>query len=715
MAYCYYSTRDDREMSKIKKKDLTRGVRLNKEHVWDDNLNAVITNLNSAQDGDGLIRPMYDKQHGTFRLTFNIPYFGSEWTENNGVDMPYIIPFLLLPLQEFVTMNATTSHLTPQVFLTEFTYGFDQRDEPALVTDHRCGAGTIATGGASNQTWSEYIRASNPAFINARTDMNHYVTNLNQGKLHYDIHDRGNLKFSILKKEALYFNTAASRKPTDSVYDLTVVMENFTGPARLNPHVEKDLDIEFDPYSTYCLGITPPQLADTSITGTRNNLALVNLTISLKFKHVLVNRDTTAAPENPMYIPSTGGLKANDNVAVTVPAAGSQIEAESADGLNTTTTTIDSAFRKGLNAGYDEWSNKPQVEQLTQDSCYDIIAIPMINCQRDNYMSLRDMQFGQSPYCYGLESSGGFPGNNVSKQYGSTYRAIVPINYPFQIHHVILAANCFTAPFYGDSAQFGLASQWWLNHHSDGQDPVPSDYQSGTCQDVRFRHHIGIGVGTGQQGSFYGYRQVLNYQNIDFSDANGTATLDNIRMGYPCTTASNAGGLNATLVTGATSHLSPSEWKLIYLPLNGAASQTAPGLYDQAFTKATTTTYLNIQDPPQFIGKRFVERNEAISQTNPNNIASYEGTAVAIDNPLLAQHTTVDDQWIEVRWHTNLENNAGFGVNWDLVGEAAAIPTTADDDGKIAAGYGGHWIYLIGKKQLVSNANWQDTDLKEGI
>ena len=209
-------------MSKIKKKNLARGTKLSTQQVWDNNLDGVITNINRAEESDGLIQPMYEAGQGTFRLNFNIPWIGADWTRVNGVDKPYIIPFCLLPLQNFITSDGSTSDDTPTVTLIEFSYGIDQRAEPAFITDPTCGP-----GGGTNQTWSEYVRtlgAYPAAGVTPNTitevEYRQWFTNQNQGKLDFgQFLGRGDFKFSILKKDMQYFNSNATSLPEDSIWD----------------------------------------------------------------------------------------------------------------------------------------------------------------------------------------------------------------------------------------------------------------------------------------------------------------------------------------------------------------------------------------------------------------------------------------------------------------------------------------------------------------
>ena len=705
-------------MSRIKKKDLARGTKLSHQAVWDNNLDGVATNINRASNGDGLIQPMYQAGKTTFRLNWNIPWLGSAWTATNGIDKPYVIPFCLLPLQEFINATAVSSDDMPQIFMTEFSYGFDQRDEPAFVTDPTCGPGA----GLLNRTWSQYMQSIIP-LSPVITDWLGFFSNQNQGKLHYDFSQRGDLKFSILKKQMKYFDSTVTSEVTDSIYNLNVPMTAFIGKdLRFNPSLEEDLNIEFNPWDTYCLGINLPQLydPDTSGTTTNDNLAMVNITISAKFEMRMIDRDRSHAGNAVQNQPFTLGAKTNDNVVLTSPITNGALDAEGATGLNTSLTTLDDKFKNKLNSGYNASSEQPQVEQLTQDSGYEVIAIPIWNNQFDNQVTARHAVNGLQPYCYGVGTA--LPGRGSTSQPMST-RVIVPVDYPFTIHHVVLAANVYTGAFNTVPA----GTEWYMDNWNQYQPPVPANtIDTGVgapnpiATDMTFKHDIGIGIGTGLRGTKYGYKEILYQDQFDLCGTN--LLLDDIRMNYDSTTSVANGGLNDVLNNAAYPNVTQPdyEWRTFYLPLNGTATANpnvalGSGLYNgQTFNKATTADYFNIQDPPFFCGQDYLVREEGVAQTVPPTITSLEGTSKRIDNLAATTFRLASDQWIEVRWNVKPKTAGGVDVPWASYQGITTGPGDANES-KIIHGYGGHWIYLIGKKTAVSNANWKNTNLKGGM
>jgi hypothetical protein len=754
-------------MSKIDKKKLTRGTKLTTQHIWDNNLDGVISNINDANTvgQDGMIQPQYQRGMGTFRITWTLPKLTSRWTRTNGPNLiwteitntgntqkntsitghPYIIPFVLPPLQEFMNFEGRAELDTPQIYLTEFSFGFDQRGEGAFITDEDCGPGVlpVPTGVASSsKIWGDYIKQTALLGVTPLHAAQEFQVNGNHGKLVYDIANRGPLKFSIMSKTMDYFTHSGlvEHGPTDTLYDLEVPMAAFVGTKlRLNPTIEDGLNIYMDPYKTYMVGILPPQLHDTdlSVTSTQDNLALINLTINLKFEHRLVDRDAyvLGSSEIPINLPlQHAGRKTKTAYTLTKPAVDTTIEADTADGLNTTTTAIDQIFHDKLRSGYDISSNVPPKEELCQDSGYDIIAIPLWNNLNGNIGTMRTGVLGELPYhCGGWLNSatvggaGGASQTGISMKDGPMTRAIVPIDYPFTIHHAFLAMNCFTANFETNGQGGGggfingntehmVWDAWDLNYQQyprpcwhDPAFPAPPNYNPVT--------EIGLGVGTGLRGAQYGYRQVFHYTGLELNKNIDTAYLmDRIAMPYHA------------LYDYKYLHGKPHEpsWRIYNLPLNGIAGAGAGKGEGFIATNGLPVDSIikqgGAQDPPHFVGGSYSTRADSNPPVgNPMTIATQEGTSVRTGDdtvPLPGAPLAVlsEDQWLEVRWKTTLEDDStGTKVGWDEIGEHGVNTVNFSGDSKIMHGVGGHWLYLVIKKTVVSNANFQNINLRGGI
>ena len=208
-------------MSKIKRKKAARGTKLAPEQIWSDGLSNIATNLNSANVAgtEGMIVPQYEKQSGTFRLNFMIPYIGSEWTRMNGVDKPYVIPFMLPPLQEFWDVEGKSSDATPSVVLTEFSFGFDQRDEGGLITDQFANNWAQLTANSVGLPTSHY---AGDAWAGMSQNLNHGKIYTQDELLIRGEDGTNTMAFHILQKNADYYggNMVSNKETMQEIYKL---------------------------------------------------------------------------------------------------------------------------------------------------------------------------------------------------------------------------------------------------------------------------------------------------------------------------------------------------------------------------------------------------------------------------------------------------------------------------------------------------------------
>ena len=102
-------------------KRLTRGVKLLREHVYDP-LNSAIDLLTKS----GLPIENYDKENGTFRLTFYFPWTEAETFGDGNTNVPFILP----ALQDSFELK---DYLIPEYQLVEVSVSQDTRAEPAYI------------------------------------------------------------------------------------------------------------------------------------------------------------------------------------------------------------------------------------------------------------------------------------------------------------------------------------------------------------------------------------------------------------------------------------------------------------------------------------------------------------------------------------------------------------------------------------------------------
>ena len=699
-------------MSKYKRLKLARGTRLAPQHIWDDGLTKVISNLNTANTAgnDAIVVSQYEKQNGTFRLNINIPYIGSDWTRANGTDKPYVIPFMLPPLQEFWNVEGISDELTPSISLTELSFGFDQRDEGGLITDQWCGRGVTA----APESWDDYIKTIIGPGVPALADWSNFFTNGNHGKVFkgegvspdQSVLERGSMKIHLLQKDPTYYGGTIASSVSE-IYNLPIPISAIISSAlKANPSIEKDLSINIDPYKTYLLGVTPFRLHDTTPTatgGANSNLALVNLTVSLKFKHTLVTRDSDIIVNHtPNNIPEHGNLKTQASVIATAPAAITTIEAETPDGLNTSTTNIDKTFRKKLKGGLSDLSDVGVVEHLCQDAGYEVIAVPLWNNQWNNQLTIKGItQNGTAPYQYGVNAAQRVDTrDNLDLKTPVCDRAVIPLSFPMTIHHVIVAHNNLCSTIVGGE------NETFMYHYPVAPSPANFDIGVGPTP-AKVKHNIGVAIGTGCRGTFYGYKQVCSYSG-DLTDY----LVDDIRMNYNATTQNTSANLFFGIPDGTNTHSGISgvpEWRLNYLPIESSGNQVAPGLFDSSGVKATTTTFTNMQDTPFFAGNSFLvpDMGNAASGGTP---PAFDGPSVRTDNETKANQIFAADQWLEIRWSIGPDGRRAAD-DWDDFDKTA----TSADWSRIANGYGGSWVYIIGKKHTISDQNLQRPYHKQGV
>jgi len=707
-------------MSKYKRLKLARGTKLSPQHIWDDGLNVIKENLSSANTvgSDGMIVSQTEKQNGTFRLNINIPYVGSDWTRANGTDKPYVIPFMLPPLQEYWNVDATIDETTPNLVLTEVSFGFDQRDEGGLITDQWCGPGlTTPTG----KNWDEYISdlttAGAAGSENTLTDWEYFFTNGNHGKLYKDnadILDRGVMSIHLLQKDAAYYGDDQSfhSSTMKEIYNLPIPISALINPAlRANPNVESGLSLNINPYKTYLLGITPFKLHDDTVGMSFNaNLALVNLTISLKFKHVLVTRDSDVLLDHtPNHLPDHGSLKTVDTISGWSggPLPGTTISADGADGINTATEKLDKKFSKKLMGGLSDLSDVGTFEHMCQDAGYEVIAVPLWNNQWNNQLTIKGItQNGTAPYQYGIN-----PDQRVDTASGLDLlapvcdRAVIPLSFPMTVHHVIVAHNNLCSTIVGgenDTFMYNFPSSTLPANYPFGGVPRTS---SGTVT-----HNIGVAVGTGCRGTFYGYKQICNYTGKLTDNI-----VDEIRMDYDTSSSNIIDFPDSGTPTGKSTYGSVGdfpEWRLNYLPIVSSGNPVSPGFFNQGGTKATSATYTNMQDTPFFTGNSFLVPDMDNADDAPDP-AAFDGSSIRTDDNAKTNKVFASDQWIEVRWSIAPDTEPVFEVDTGWNGFFSGAGASGDWS-RIASGYGGSWIYIIGKKHTVSDQNWQKPYYKQG-
>ena len=62
-----------------------------------------------------------------------------------------------------------------------------------------------------------------------------------------------------------------------------------------------------------------------------------------------------------------------------------------------------------------------------------------------------------------------------------------------------------------------------------------------------------------------------------------------------------------------------------------------------------------------------------------------------------------------------MDDQAGPVARPYHINAAGALATSDVEQAKVIHGYGGHWMYIIAKKNIHTDTNWQKTYSKGGI
>ena len=157
------------------------------------------------------------------------------------------------------------------------------------------------------------------------------------------------------------------------------------------------------------------------------------LFVSLKFKTSLGLRDSGTSAQN--NTPQAGGNYVPQ--AATVPASNSTIEADSNDGFNTGLKLVDDIVQAKLAGGYSRSGQSSFAEGLRFDSGYEVIAVPMFGGWGTVYGGATAGVSGHT-----VQTADSLPwATTGAGNFKTMDRALVALQHPLAIHHVIVAVN----------------------------------------------------------------------------------------------------------------------------------------------------------------------------------------------------------------------------------------------------------------------------------
>lgn len=371
-------------MPKIGFKRLAKGVALLTNHI-----HGQIASGLSRLTSTGVAKDNLERGYGTFRLNLSIPWMPGRDGSGSAATGKMAVPFTLPPLQEHWSSTGSATATTPQVVLEEVCLSFDQRSEAAALTRY------YNHGGVASE----------------------------EGELDFDSTDKLNLKVSIFSKEMQVWAGATATSLTSLEYSLDLPgVEAFGAEKfRLNPMSQDDLETVIDPYRTYMLEVSFPDLPTQSAPP----LQVCSVVVSMRFRHEMLARDGASTQNIPT---GHNGALNTSAVTITTPGATATIEADASDGVNTAMEKIDGVFRSKLNAGYDEKSKRRDAERVLDNATYEVIAVPMFGN--------RESVLGGNVFSADLPYLGGAPYTGETGD-----RRIIPLHFPMTIHHVIACVN----------------------------------------------------------------------------------------------------------------------------------------------------------------------------------------------------------------------------------------------------------------------------------
>jgi len=578
-------------VAKVSRKRLARGTKLTTDHIQ-----TPMASIASEINNGTIEQEQLADNDGSFRINLHIPYLASDFPfstdATSGGAMQefaaFSIPFTLPPTQDMFAATASGFALDEeQPFLTldEVSFSFDQRGEPCAVKDQM-----------KDNLGAELYDVS--------------------GNMDFDMVDSYDLSIGLVEKPQEYFGESEFNFQK-TVFSAPLSYQLFQADTRrFNPFLVTGINASLSPYKTYAFTIRAPALGQTgSKPATRKSQALVSVQISLKVRATMMQRDVYDAGANALQNwPTTDAFLARrsravigQSITVTPPAANDPILADTgaaATAVSTVMGTIDEEFRHRLAGGVDENCETAPLQQLLDDSSYEVLAVPLMNNRR--YGGIISRYVNEEPYSAGAA--------------GPVWdRRVVPIYYPMVIHHVVLAWNW---------------NRFYANDPTGGASP---DVADNVPASVNFTAEVGVGIGEGLRSDGQGYQQIAGMTITKPADPHQPSAGWRTTMFDRCsanagisTTGTNYQSNGAVRPAPATTGNFNWEWELHSMPLVGAGGS---GYYATGH--------------PIFVGK-------AWSPTAPRtNIAGVASTVAG------------REEFLEVRM--KISDSGGFPVNDEVV------------------------------------------------
>lgn len=707
-------------MAKVTRKGITRGVELTPEIVTDP-----LTAMKTEIEGVNIEGEQIEGKYTTFRMNFNIPWLDSKYFFDNAeidqedpiaadaadCNAPYYIPFCLPPLQEdFDADKPSVSFGQPVPILDEIGLSFDQQDEATTLVSQWYGKRTgilsssttpALQAGASNGYQHQFSDLTpGPGGPNVETSPEYYAWCPHTGKKSYERLDAYDFRIDIYEKPQAYWSPGEAwsdqAKERNQVVSAAFPATNYAGVSRrLNPVSFSGLNKQLSPYKTYILALYAPNLHDSD-TARRMHALVPSLNISLRFLMRPYSRDRNAGGSDIQNMPTAhAGAKVGPTVTVTPPVAGDNITADSdAKGVSTNIQAIDQKFADKLRGGYQDFSMAYPTEELKEDAGYEVLTVPMGQGFVLNRMSIRD-DFPWAPYTQNMNIAGAaktvgdYPNPGaVGQEQAYIDRRLIPLPHSMTIHHVLFVLN-----YTSDRLQHPAWTQAMRALYGAAADPTigQTQYINATLPgDGKMSYEVGVGLVTGVPGDNFDYQQVAYMRRNSSSSAGlpgvtDAQIVDSVNLDLP--------GCGYISAASPSTTKAQFEQQILSVPLvDGAGLGAGKGYYSDATVTTPGVGTRGDQGPPVFVG----EGNTYTAARS--DVGSTGGGAAA------APSTAGAEQYLEVR--------LGVRTTAAAPGNNVLVPVTVGPTnyltynttdygwGDIALGYGGCWVYIIGKKHL---------------
>lgn len=467
------------------------------------------------------------------------------------------------------------------------------------------------------------------------------------GKMDFDSITAYDLKIGLLEKPQEYFSDQTPEFQK-RLFDAPLPFTQFSGDlVRINPVVITDINTSINPFKTYAFTIKAPALGQTGskgITGSKSH-ALVSVQISMKFRSTLVVRDVYGSDNLLQNYPTKDSnltVRTRNQISqaltATAPAAGDPILAD--------TGTASSAVSLLMGTVDEEFRHKLSggIDENCETDPRQTLkhdssyeVIAVPLMNNRRFGGITSRWAGEEPYTGAHQTV-----NDVKYWTDPIWdRRIIPIHYPMVVHHVILAWNWnrfyVTDQAGGNNASFAMT--------------VPTTNT--------FTVTVGVGIGEGLRSDAINLDTIAYHQMVNPADPHQPAATWSGKMIDKCS-ANNHEFIIGSFNYSGNGAFRPNpnvsgnfnwEWELHQIPLIGTGGS---GYYTQG--------------KPIFIGKSWS--------------ATQARTNIGVRAPVCGGR----EQFLEVRMKIS-----------DTASDNKKFDSTRDD---VLSGYGGHWVYIIGKKFL---------------